>query len=297
MFIKGVCMQNITTQIATVSKIDSYNHIWLLQGHNSQWRTRNESNQLLNPKDEEYAAVVEYEADTGKPISVSAPLALDVSSKTIHAHVAWSLTKQNKAQFNMWIETAALTDSVLKQFLTDVLSDSQIMHAFYQAKASKSFHHCDKGDLFLHSVQVAVLAKNVANELGLPKRSQDCVFVAGVLHDIGKVLMFYNSGERQEDKGVNGQHESFNFLVLAKHLNNLKLKDKGLFEVLSAILSPRPSNKRYFEYIEESVVRTADQLSAQKDEMDRTFRTRRHSRQLHAVANSGRRVKRISLFD
>lgn len=288
-------MQNITTQIAAVSKIDPYNHIWLLQGHNCQWRTRNEKNQLPSPKDGEYAAVVEFEAETGKPISVSAPLALDVSSKTIHAHIAWSLPKQHKAQFDMWTEAAALVDPVLKKFLTNVLSDSKIMHAFYQAKASKDFHHCDKGDLFIHSVQVATLAKSMASDIGLPQRSLDCVFVAGLLHDIGKTLMFYNSGKHKEDKGVNGQHESFNFLVLAEHLNELKLQDKGLFEVLSAILSSRPSNRRYFEYIEESIVRSADHLSAQKDEMERTFRVRHRSQQLYAKAKSGRRLKRLDI--
>src|SRR5699024_1877685 len=108
-------MQNITTQIAAVFKIDSYNHIWLLQGHNCQWRTRNAKNQLTNPKDGEYVDGVEYEAETGKPISVSAPLALDVSSKTIHAHIAWSFPKQHQAQYNLLTEAPAITDPVLMQ--------------------------------------------------------------------------------------------------------------------------------------------------------------------------------------
>ncbi len=50
-------------------------------------------------------------------------------------------------------------------------------------------------------------------------------------------MMFYNTGNGS-NKGVNGQHESFSFMVLAEHLERLKDQDKTLFEAMSAMLGP-----------------------------------------------------------
>ena len=72
----------------------------------------------------------------------------------------------------------------------------------------------------------------MAAQYNLPKLTQDCVFVGGLRHDIGKILMHYYTGN-DNLKGVNGQHEAFSFMVLAEHLEEFKLLDRSLFEAMS----------------------------------------------------------------
>jgi hypothetical protein len=47
--------------------------------------------------------------------------------------------------------------------------------------------------------------------------------------------MFYNT-DRNQQKGVNGQHKVFSFMILAEHLEHLKAQKKTLFEAISATL-------------------------------------------------------------
>ena len=73
------------------------------------------------------------------------------------------------------------------------------------------------------------------NSHHLERGEVECAFVCGLLHDIGKIMMFYNTDKNQQ-KGVNGKHEAFSFMVLAEHLERLKAQDKTLYEAVSAIL-------------------------------------------------------------
>ena len=166
------------------------------------------------------------------------------------------------------------------------------MQSFYQAKASKSYHHKHEGELFIHSVEVAVNARMMAVQYNLPKRTQDCVCTGGLLHDIGKVLMHYNTGNDNKT-GVNGQHESFSFMVLAEHLEKLKQQDKSLFEAMSAMLSAQVASRKHYDYIEEAIVRSADRLSAHSYELGTAFKNK-PADQLFTSAHGGRKYKRLA---
>lgn len=62
-----------------------------------------------------------------------------------------------------------------------------------------------------------------------------CVaFVGGLLHDIGKIHLYYNA---EDGEGICGQHESYNFLVLARQMEALRMAALRLFEAPSSCLS------------------------------------------------------------
>ena len=49
-------------------------------------------------------------------------------------------------------------------------------------------------------------------------------------------------------------------MVLAEYLEKLKQQDKSLFEAKSAMLSAQVVSRKHYAYIEEAIVRSADQL-------------------------------------
>lgn len=274
-----------------VTQVDSENGFWMMMGAGKQWHTRNDKKQLTQPVGEAYAAIAKIDFMTGIPVSVSAPLDLSVSANTVLSHQCWMQPKHLEAQAELWLYTSSIEDPLLKEFMQAVLSDSKVMMPFYEARASESYHHKGQGELFLHSVEVATVSARLAKQYGLPKRTQDCVFVLGLLHDVGKILMFYNV-DKERKKGVGGQHEAFNFLVLAKHLELLQSGDKVLFEAASAVLSSANRRKQHVEYVEEAIVRAADRLSAHSYELKEAFADKPPSKVL-AKLRHGRVLKRL----
>lgn len=285
-------MTQYTQQLVAVTKSDHQNNLWSIFHRGKQWYTHNNNNQLKSPLDSDYAAIITFDEQSKQPVSVSAPFDLDVKLSTILCHTSCCATQQSAAQIQLWTAASEISDPTLKSFLTGVLSDTSIMQSFYQAKASKSYHHKHEGELFIHSVEVAVNARMMAVQYNLPKRTQDCVFTGGLLHDIGKVLMHYNTGNDNK-KGVNGQHESFSFMVLAAHLEELKLEDKSLFEAMSAMLSAQVANRKHYDYIEEAIVRSADRLSAHSYELGTAFKNK-PADELFTSAHGGRKYKRLA---
>ena len=281
-------MNNTVSLLAAVIQIDSHNPTWMVQTMGRQWHTKDK---LVDPLAEDYVAIATIDQKNMIPVDVTAPLNITINPRVVLAHNVWCRWAQIPAQLQLWQAVADLTDPVLKHFMTGVLSDSEIMGPFYKARASKSYHHKREGELFLHSVEVAINARQMAQQHNLPQRIQECAFVGGFLHDAGKLLMHYNL-DNQDKKGVNGSHEAFNFLVLADHLDQLKSQDKALFAAISAILSPQLGNKKYYDYIEESLVRSADRLSAHNYELKHVFKNK-PADQPHANANGGRTYRRI----
>lgn len=281
-------MNPICSRLAAVIKIDQHNPTWMIQTCGRQWHTKDK---LVKPLDEDYAAIVTIDQSVQRPVSITEPLDIQIDARTVLAHNVWCSPQQHDVQIKLWEGAAAIQDPVLKSFIRDVLSDSQIMQPFYQAKASKCFHHQAPGELFLHSVEVAVNARIMAEQYGLSRRIQDCVFVGGLLHDIGKILMYYNQ-DNADKKGINGQHEALSFMVLAEHLEKIKNQDKTLFEAVSAMLSAPVAHKKHYDYIEESIVRSADRLSAHNYELKHVFKNKA-ANQLFANGRGGRTFRRI----
>lgn len=283
-------MSKLHTELCWISKLDEENGIWSVQTRGRQFYTYNEQSEIRHLEDG-YAALVRLDNNTNLPRQVSPKLDLPVTLATVQAHFAWVRAEQVPQQVAIWFQVANIKDPVLKEFLVAVLSDSKIMHGFYRGKASQRFHHHGEGELFIHSVEVAITARNIAQGHKLDLRTIDCAFVCGLLHDIGKILMFYNTGKSKEN-GVNGQHEAFSFMVLAEHLEVLKTRDKILFEAVSATLSVSTSWNKHNEYVVETIVRAADRISAEANQSRMAFKNKPDSH-LHVNFQSGKRYKRL----
>lgn len=177
--------------------------------------------------------------------------------KGLPEHQLGWLEPENQAfLLNIWSMLAYIEDSVLQAFLLEVLSDEQIMLPFCTAKASGSYHHSQPGGLLAHSYQVAMCAAMMCSQLQLGRRATWVAFLGGLLHDIGKIWMFYNSPQ-----GVGGQHESYSFIVLGRHLESLRQASHQLFEALASCLSiARPGVHDPYQVAD--IVRMCDRMSA-----------------------------------
>ena len=83
----------------------------------------------------------------------------------------------------------SLESTSLQVFIKRVLERRDRLEVFLKAPASMNYHHNDPGGLLVHSLEVAqnVLGMIRINEPEMPRRLQEVGFVAGLLHDIGKL--------------------------------------------------------------------------------------------------------------
>ena len=274
--------------LAWINKVDAANDIWSVQTRDQQFYKQKYRFGVPQHTDG-YVAVIELNGS--QFIRVLEAEVLQLPHEVVRTHFAWRQPEQLDFQGMLWHHAALIQDPALKAFLTNILLDAKIMHPFYMARASQDFHHNEKGGLFTHSVQVALAAIEIAQQYGLEQPEVDCVFVCGLLHDIGKIMMFYNIDKNQQ-KGVNGQHEAFSFMVLAEHLERLKAQNKTLFEAISATLSVNVNGKKHCEYVIETIVRAADRISAEINQSRAAFKGK-PATQLYANYKSGKRYKRL----
>lgn len=120
---------------------------------------------------------------------------------------------------------AYLPDPALRRFYLSVLLDERIMQPFFTGKASQQYHHSHAGGLLEHSHEAAITASALCIQHKVGRMSTSVAFIGGLLHDI-KIHLFYNHPNGQ---GVVGQHESFNFMVLAEPLARLSQESPKLF--------------------------------------------------------------------
>ncbi|WP_346350978.1 TraI domain-containing protein [Oceanimonas sp. AH20CE76] len=188
-----------------------------------------------------------------------------VSRQQVEHQLAWLPESQQTLLMDVWSMLAVIDDKVLQNFLLDILSNDSIMAPFCQSQASHRHHHDQPGGLLAHSHEVAMTSAMLASQYGLGQRSIWVAFVGGLLHDIGKIRLFYN-----EHPGICGQHESFNFMVLGQQLEQLRLASPKVFEALSACLSVRVG--QYADpYQVANIVRMCDRLSAEVSNWKNAF--------------------------
>lgn len=169
----------------------------------------------------------------------------------------------------MWTMLAIIKEPALKAFYWSVLSNDKIMSKFYQAKGSQNHHHSHVGGLFEHSVDVAVSAMMHVRQNKLGDRTAHIAFVSGVLHDIGKIEMYYNNPGAKKAAGC--QHEALSFMVLSEQLEALKAADAVLFDAISSTLTAKMGSSRN-EYLSETIVRMCDRISADAHRTRQVFK-------------------------
>lgn len=193
----------------------------------------------------------------------------EYSEERVLQHFAWVLPELKPVQCMLWRAVNAIRVPVLRQFYLAVLSNDELMQAFYVAKASHHHHHDYPGGLLAHSYEVASSAASLAKQYQLDHLSICISFIAGLLHDIGKIKLYYNE---QDGTGVCGQHEAFNFLALAEPLNALQKSAPNIFEALSSALVAKVGYHQP-QYLPETIIRLCDRLSAEIAQSRKAFAT------------------------
>jgi len=201
--------------------------------------------------------------------AVSSPIIITgVEDKaTLDRHFTWLPAGKAYILRDIWGMLGHLQDPAMRAFYHAVLTDDTIMRAFFHAKASHHHHHDYVSGLLVHSHEVATTAATLCLQHKLGPLSTCVSFVGGLLHDIGKIHLYYN---QREGMGICGQHESYNFLVLAKPMETLRVSSPRLFEALSSCLSVKVGS-RVDAYVPASMVRMCDRLSVEVCNWRRAF--------------------------
>ena len=185
----------------------------------------------------------------------------------IERQYGWLPVNKEYILWEMWGMLAHLQDDALRAFYLSVLTDDAIIRPFFQAKASHRHHHDHVGGLIEHSHEVATTAAALCLQHQVGPLSASVAFIGGLLHDIGKIHLYYN---HIEGRGICGQHESFNFMVLAKPLERLSKSAPKIFEAISACLSIRIGGQ-VDSYLSANMVKICDRLSVDVCNWRRAF--------------------------
>lgn len=149
----------------------------------------------------------------------------------------------------------------LQPFIDFILNKEEILKLFMRSEASFKHHHCYKGGLFEHSIEVAEMTYQNAKHLGHSDVECQTGLVAALFHDIGKI---YPALHMNSEKYIAGPHESYTFALLAKPLGQLGTLNSRIFSMLSDLLAAKPYGHKT-RYAIEHVLKQADRSSAESN--------------------------------
>lgn len=239
-----------------------------------------------------YNRLAALEFQKGKPTKVLFLINKSIPEKISKMHFECSLPNQAYRFMGLWRAIFSMKNETLKKFIISVMSDDTIIPLFYKARGSLSYHHSYVGGLFDHSHDVAMQSKLSAVTNLLGDTSIDCAFVIGLLHDIGKIHMYYNKDLNGNLVGLNTQHEALSFMILKDHFDILKAESPVLFEAVANSITARTNRPMHNEYIVESIVRNADYISAEINQNKMAFEGKPNSH-YYADFNNQKRYKRL----
>ncbi len=168
---------------------------------------------------------------------------------------------------DIWGMLGYLRDPALRTFYHSVLTDDALMEIFYKAQASHHHHHDYVGGLVDHSHEVATTAASLCLQHKIGALSASVAFVGGLFHDIGKTYLYYN---QHGESGCCGQHEAFNFMVMARPLDKLRMSSPKIFEALSSCLAIKVG-RHPDAYLPANMVHLCDRLSVDVCNWRRAF--------------------------
>jgi putative nucleotidyltransferase with HDIG domain len=130
-----------------------------------------------------------------------------------------ALTEEMIKHVEQLVALIASLKTPMREFLIDLFSNSEITESFVSCPASHKHHHAKPGGLLIHSVDCALMVKQLAMMRMEPKEAEVTI-VAALLHDIGKA----RTHEATRSQNVMGQfvsHESAGLELLAPYLKDL----------------------------------------------------------------------------
>lgn len=188
------------------------------------------------------------------------------------------------------IMDTSLTCASLRGFLGDVFADDAFREAFLNASASRDYHHCERGGLVAHSIDVVErLAWVTHDEPDILQRQ--CALVVALLHDAGKLapsLLGHRCFWMRE-------HAHMNTALLEEPFLRLYRRDKEawstlhyLFGVVAGTVSPTRMPVA-------AILRALDHYSAGRDGKERAFRNEHGAERIASITPSTGGPRRVFL--
>lgn len=160
----------------------------------------------------------------------------------------------------------ALAPEVLKHFLNRVLADTQIGRPLLRCKGSQAHHHNQPGGLLIHSIEVMLIAVDMAVSR-LSELERAIIQIAALFHDLGKLRAIGPTNVRPTPPQVM-RHESQTLRLLEPHLCWLKARSPetaiGLEYILDYLAQSR-TDRGYAKFVGAEIIAAADQMSAALD--------------------------------
>ncbi len=167
---------------------------------------------------------------------------------------------------SMWEELESLCKKELshkpwRKFVFSVFKDENLCKAWKECPAAKSVHHAYRGGLLEHSLGVAKLAMNTANQYS--EIDRQVLLVGAVFHDLGKIWEFtYGLVTDYSDEGrlLGHMQLALDYLQpylqksgleaeLVLHFKHLVLSHHGTYEFGSARL-PQTAEAMLLHYMD-----------------------------------------------
>lgn len=153
-----------------------------------------------------------------------------------------------------------LDHPVLQQFVNDLTRDPSINNKWHDYPASRDHHHAHSHGLMQHSLEVAYWVLDETQSLG---EKGKIATVAGLLHDIGKIVTYEKDGSLNKTWGII-HHEQLTMFVLSSHLKKLEQNSSHITRLLTSLLTFKQQPKHSRTNLLEETLLFADRRSAMR---------------------------------
>ncbi|WP_264877417.1 HD domain-containing protein [Vibrio agarivorans] len=160
-----------------------------------------------------------------------------------------------------------VTHPDLVPFVDRLKGDQRLLRGLLTLPASIDNHHNERSGLLVHSVEVACSALGALGPFQHSTENEQLVVVAALLHDVGKLNHYLNTGELRY---IPMRHEVMTVAIFNKELSQLYCRNRLWYEVLFSAWESS-HNGTQTESLLVNSVRAADQLSACNDMTQRAF--------------------------
>ncbi len=163
-------------------------------------------------------------------------------------------------------QVASIRHPSLQGLMNALLGDGQRAWAYLQMPASLNHHHNEPGGLLRHSLEVVDYLMGLW-PMNSPALERDLLITAGLLHDIGKILV-YRGTQGYTDLGQVLHHDALTLEILGPYLGNI---DSTLANTLRHLLCRSDRASHYPRSALKAALQQADALSAEQHYQQQAF--------------------------